>query len=216
MRKMLLLSAVVLLASAAQAFAASSICDATPGNLVLNCGFEGGTYSSTIGGFTNNSVPVDWVPNMGFDLEPSFNHVNSGNQHSGNFDLSIGNFDNQPLAMLSQTIATVSGDTYSGSFWAFDGGANGDPNAFLNLVVDGNVEVSLNDTVGAWSQFTFSFTGTGSDTLTIEAQTNPSEWYADDVVVTGASPVPEPSTFALLSGAGLVILAGMAHRKLFA
>jgi hypothetical protein len=44
--------------------------------------------------------------------------------------------------------------------------------------------VILNDTVSGYTEFFFSsFTGTGSDTLTIEAQTNPSEWYVDDVVV---------------------------------
>ncbi len=37
----------------------ASICDAAPGNFVQNCGFEMGTYTSTIGTSTNPGVPVD-------------------------------------------------------------------------------------------------------------------------------------------------------------
>jgi hypothetical protein len=43
--------------------------------LIVNGGFEGGVYSSTLGGNTNAEVPVDWTPNAGFDLNPGFNHV---------------------------------------------------------------------------------------------------------------------------------------------
>jgi hypothetical protein len=115
----------------------TGICDAVSDNYVLNCGFELGTYSSTIGGNTNPNVPIDWTPNAAFDLVPAFNHVTSSNVNSGNSALSIGNYDYQPLATLSQTITDELGGTYIGSFYAFDGGAGGDPAAFLTLTVNG-------------------------------------------------------------------------------
>ena len=49
--------------------------------------------------------------------------------------------------------------------------------------------VALNDSApAAWTDYTFSFTGSGSDTLTLVGQTDPSEWYVDDVsVIAGGS-----------------------------
>lgn len=171
--------------------------------LIVNGGFEDGVYSSMLGGNTNAAVPVDWTPNAGFDLNQGFNHVTSANPHSGSNALSISNFDNQPLATLSQTFADVAGATYSVSFWGFDGGANGDANAYLSVSVNG-AGVQFNDTVSSYQQGTFTFVGTGSDTLVIAAQTNPSEWFVDDVSVTGSvSSVPESSN-------GVLLLAGMA------
>jgi hypothetical protein len=197
--------------------ATPSICNAVPGNLVLNCGFELGVYSSTIGGSTNPSVPLDWVPSFGYDLEPGFNHI-TGNANSGAQALSIANDDGQPLATLSQTIADVPGATYNGSFWAYDGGFEGDGNAFFELLVDGNLVTPpgmLFDTVGpVYQEFTFSFIGTGSDTLTFGAQTNPNEWFLDDVTVLGPSPTPEPASL-LLMGSGLLGMAGVLRRRLF-
>jgi hypothetical protein len=180
------------------AYAGPSACDAVAGNLVLNCGFEGGVYSSTIGGHTNNGVPNNWTPNAAFDLEPGFNFVTNGNPHTGSNDLSIGNYDAEPLAALSQPISDVAGAVYTASFWAY-AGAGGDPNAFLRISIDGTSETVF-DSFNTWTQFTFFFTGNGSDTLTIEAQTNPSEWYVDDIVITGATAgVAEPSSILLLS-----------------
>jgi hypothetical protein len=39
--------------------------------------------------------------------------------------------------------------------------------------------------------------GAGSDTISIAAQTDPSEWVVDDVSVTGST-VPEPATWAMM------------------
>jgi hypothetical protein len=172
---------------------------ASAAELIQNGGFEDGTYTSTIDGNTNTGVPVDWTPNAAFDLEPGFNHVSDFNPHSGGFDLSISNDDNQPLAELSQSFSDVSGNTYSVSFWTFDGGANGDSNAFLTVSV-GLASVTFNDTFAfPYTEGTFTFVGTGHDTLTIAARTNPSEWFVDDVSVTGAGAVPEATSWAMIA-----------------
>jgi hypothetical protein len=181
------------------ALATPTICDAVAGNLVSNCGFETGDLTN-------------WTPNAAFLSFPGFNHITT-NANSGSDALSIGNFDNEPLASLSQTIADVSGQTYTASFYAYDGGFGGDANAFFEAAINGTQEVLLIDTVAAYTPFSFTFVGTGSDTLTFSAQTNPSEWFLDDVTVLGPSATPEPSSF-LLFGTGLLSLVRF-RRKLF-
>jgi hypothetical protein len=183
-------------------------CTTVVGNLVANCGFENGVSSSTIGGNTNNSVPVSWTADAGYDLEPSFNHTTAGPVDNGSFALSIGNDDGQPVPSLSQTLTDVLGATYSGSLYVYYGGAGtSDPNPFFQVLIDGVALVNLNNTAPASYQLsTFSFTGTGSDTLTIQGNTSPSEWYVDDVSVTGLAPsaTPEPRTAFPLAVASLM------------
>ena len=161
-------------------------------NLLNNGDFEGGTYTSN----GNAGVPNDWTSNAAFDSEPSFNNVNAAFHQSGANSLSIGNFDYEPLASLSQSFTDVAGASYSVTFWAFDGGANGDGSAFLQVSAGAN-SVTLNDAHPfPFEKFSFGFTGTGSDTLMISATTDPSEWFVDNVSV--SSGVPELSTWAML------------------
>jgi len=193
-------------------FATPSICNAVVGNLVSNCGFEGGVTSSTIGGNTNPSVPVSWTPSAGYDLEPGFNHLSS-NANSGSNGLSIGNDDGQPVPTLSQTLTDVLGATYSGSLFVdYGASGTGDTSVFFDVQVNGATLVALNnDAAGTYTQYTFSFIGTGSDVLTFGGNTSPSEWFVDDVVVTGALPpastVPEPGSLLLLATASGPLLA---------
>jgi PEP-CTERM motif len=192
MRKVLLPVAVVgfLVSGAAFSFANAV-------ELIVNGGFEDGVYTS--GG--NSSVPKDWTPNAAFDSEPGFNFVNSnpGFVQSGSHSLSISNYDYQPLSQLSQGFTDQKGATYSVSFYGVDGGANEDPAAYLNVAV-GTAGATFSDTVSKFTKGTFIFVGTGSDTLIISAQTDPSEWFVDSVSVTGAAvgTVPEPSTWAMM------------------
>jgi len=184
-----------------------SICDGVSGNIVQNCGFEGGVYSSTLDGNTNNSVPDQWTPNSGFDFAPAFDHQTTTPVNSGNDALSIGNFDNQPVPGLSQVLTDTSGTTYNGSLYIDYGGAGtSDTLPFFDVQINGTNEVALGPTAsgggGAFTQYTFSFVGTGSDALTLTGNTSPSEWYVDDVVITpgSASAVPEPRLPLLLAG----------------
>lgn len=197
---------------------ASTACTAVAGNLVANCGFEGGTYSSTINSDTNPSVPIDWTPNAGYDLVPGFNYVISSPSYvnNGTYALSIGNYDDQPAPSISQTLTDSAGTTYTASFYVKYGGAGGgDTGAYFDAQIDGATLKALNDTaVNTYQLETFSFVGTGNDTLSFTASTNPSEWYLDDVSVAAA--VPEPSLYLLML-AGFGVLAwrkGRAENRL--
>lgn len=113
--------------------------------------------------------------------------------------------------------------TYNVTFYAHAGYAyddkSADPNAFLTASIDSDSPpgqtLTESGSTTSWAPYTFSFTGTGSDTLTFAAQTNPSEWYVDDVIVLGQSspsPIPESASF-LLMGTGLLGIAGILRRK---
>lgn len=189
----------------------SSLCDSIAGNIVANCGFEGGTYSSNIDGTTNSNVPNSWTPNAGFDDYTSFDHVVAGPVNSGSYALSIGNDDPQPVPMLSQTLTDTPGVTYDGSLYVYYGGAGtSDTSVFFDAIIDNTDVVTLNNSAPAvYTPYTFSFVGTGSDTLTLQGNTTPSEWYVDDIVITGTatSAIPEPNTALLIAvSCGVLLL----------
>jgi len=122
------------------------------------------------------------------------------------FALQIGNEDNQDVPSLSQTFSDVPGSTYTAQLFLAYGGS-GDSGAFFQVLVDGIEKLKITSLqTFPYDQLIFTFVGTGSDTLTIQGNTNPSEWFVDDVSVNGpAAAVPDP-----IAGAGLpgLIFAG--------
>jgi len=208
MKKSVLSLSLVLLCPALPSFATSSICDAAPGNIVTNCGFEAGTYTSTIGGNTNTSVPVGWTPSAGYDLEPGFNNV-GGHANSGTYGQQIGNDDGQPVPTLSQTLTDVTGASYAGTlFVSYGASGTSDTNVFFDVTIDGADVVSLGNTApGTFTEYTFSFTGTGSDVLSFGGNTSPSEWYVDDIDVSESAGPPAPPVGATPEPSSLILLA---------
>ncbi len=187
------------------AAASASICDTVVGNLIQNCGFEAGTTTSTIGGSSDTLAPVDWTVNAAFDQFNGFNQVQGSTANSGNFSLKIGNDVGSPAPAISETLTTLKGATYAGTFYLAYGGSGGGntAGAFFDAEVNGSIVKALDGTAPlAFTKETFSFVGTGSDTVTFTGNTNPSEWFIDDIsVVTSA--VPEPSlAWLMLIGAG--------------
>jgi hypothetical protein len=187
-------------------------------NVLYNGDFEDGTYTSTIGGYSNNRVPNGWTPNIRFVQVQSNNLVqyhgsSAGYPQSGTYFLYFGTESGDP-SVLSQTFSDVAGANYSVSFWAFDGTTGPgwyDPIDFLTVTAGGVTGVTLYGSATTrpttYSNYVFNFIGSGSDTLTMTGQSGYCCWQIDNIAVNGpaVSPIPEPSTWAmmLLGFAGL-------------
>src|SRR5436309_13680928 len=125
-----------LFASASAAFAGTaSLCDALPGNLVLNCGFEAVYVGSGI-------APSSWNASnfTGFEIVTTAPvNVNSGDQ-----SFRIANSLGQGAAVMTQTVVTIPGELYSFAFYLQNGLPNG-----LNQQFQAFWGTSANPTGGA-------------------------------------------------------------------
>lgn len=185
------------------AILALALCVSAPtfaSNLVTNGSFETGDFSG-------------WTPGGNF----TFTQVVSGpfyvysGAEDGNFYATLG-----PVGAdgtLSQTIATTPGQQYTFSFWL---NAVGDSPSDFSAFYDGNpLFTSVNPNTGnVWTEFTFTVTGTGSDTILFSFRDDPAWIALDNISVTPTSGgVPEPASLMLL-GTGLLGLGGTIRRKL--
>jgi len=174
-----------------------SICDAIPGNLVKNCGFE--TESFT--GWTETPAT------SGSDLTVQ------NDAHSGNFAAFFGALT--PEDTISQSIPTIAGDAYSVSFFLMNQEGTPIGNQFNAMFGSTNL-LSLTDS-GAFgfTEFTDTVVATGSSTtLSFAAFQVPAHFILDDVSVLPVTPVtavPEPASLVLLGSALLVF--GVTRRR---
>jgi hypothetical protein len=170
----------VLLAGAAMALLASATAvSASATELVTNGGFETGDLTSwTLTG------------NLGYSsVQP--NSVNSGS-----FAYSNGAVDSD--GVLSQTVATVAGQSYDFSFWLrSDGGTPNDFTASLGGVV---LQALTNAPSFGYTQFSGSVVALSDNAaLSFAFRDDPGFWKLDDVsLVGGAGGVPEPATWGLM------------------
>ncbi len=177
----------------------ASICDNTPGNLVLNCGFEL-PYAG------DGSTPMDWTGSQ----FTGFEDVVNSPVNSGTYSMRIANDEFQagePLfngaAIMSQTFTDTPGEQYTFEFYVLNadpGGADEQFQAFWGPSSSPTSGTPLtavgNSAPDSWVLHTFTVTGTGSDTITFTSYNSPSFYYLDDVILVsnGVIATPEPAT----------------------
>ena len=215
-----------LLATAAAAYPACS-----HANLLVNSGFEDGTYSSSVpaqGIFpahTDDNVPDGWTPDAGFADPFSANGVVEADPHSGAAALQIGNRWSDPLATISQGFQTTAGQSYMVEFYLrLDGPFNTltaridgasylsistgqDPYEYVTTLADGTTYTTHTHN---YISEDFTVYGTGSDDLTFSDATAGGYAMLDDVSV---APVPEPASWQMLMVGGLAVTGALALRR---
>ena len=190
MRQKALLAAfalvAVLLVGAPTAFAT---------NLLTNGSFETGDFS----GWTHTG-------------DTTFDSVQcGGGAQDGLCFASLGPVGDQ--GFLGQSFSDTPGTQYTFSFWL---AASGDDVSNFSASWDGTSVLNLSDpnTGGNWQQFSFTETGTGSDTIQFSFRDDPAFLSLDNVSVStsGGGTTPEPSSLLLL-GSGLLAVGGVVRRK---
>jgi hypothetical protein len=151
----------------------ASICDAIPGNLVQNCGFETGDFTHwTVTDPSNTFVSSDCEPLIPGGYGP----------HSGTYSACFGNIGS--LGFVSQTITDIPGETYTFTFWLKSDGRT--PNEF-QASYNGTVLTDMkNMSAFGYTQFSFpGLIGTGSDTIKFGGRDDPEFLNLDDVSFVG-------------------------------
>jgi len=179
-------------------------CSGVANNLIVNCGFESGSFSGWT--VTGNDAPAALNNLYGIEgVDP----IDNIGPNSGSYQAYIGDLPANALT-LSQTVTTVAERTYTITFYlAQDTTATAQYFNDLSVLFDGVSLYSQTDVpVEGYTKYSFYGTSvSGATTLSLTLGNSLGEFLLDDVSVT-LNPLPEPSTWALAIG-GALLLAGM-------
>ena len=169
-------------------------------NLLTNGSFEAGSFSSW-----NTTCGLCEVVSGPF-------YAYTGGQDGDGFYAIMGDVGSD--GTFSQTFSDHAGQHYIFSFWFASVGDS--PSDFSAYWDGGTALLSLtNPNTGAtWSEYSYSVTGTGSDTISFTERDDPGDMALDNVSVSPGT-TPEPSSLLLL-GSGLLTVGGVIRRKFWA
>jgi hypothetical protein len=158
-------------------------------DLLVNGSFETGTFSG-------------WTVTGGATAVQSAGGLGNYNPESGNFYAALGTVG-LPLGTLAQTFATMTGDSYTLSYYLASNGTT--PNEFKTVINGSTYFDQVNISPQAYTHYSYSFTATGSSsTVTFSERDDPNYLALDNVSVTqNVASVPEPSTFIVSLVGGL-------------
>ncbi len=186
---------LVLAASAGTLVAAGAPAQAAV-NLLTNGSFETDSFT----GWTQSG-------NLGLTLVVSGANGPVTGAQDGTFYVQggpVGSF-----GLLSQSFSDNPGSRYTVSGWMASDGAT--PNDFGMSV--GASGISLKNVAAqGWTNYSFSFVGSGSDTLTLNFRNDPGFMYMDNFSVSSVSSTPGPVPGAGLAGLAALALAGLYAR----
>jgi hypothetical protein len=198
MRAYIVAFCALFLAAAFQTQAKADVCGSVAGNLVLNCGFESGDFTSWT--LTGNDVPGELNNLYGVEgSDPFAGDPNSGTSQAFFSDLPAN------ATTLSQTLATVVGQTYIVTFYlaeATEGPGTLSDDALVKFGAS-TVENLSNLSDQGYTKYTADIVATsGSTTLSFVMGNETGEFLVDDVSVAAAT--PEPATIPVIGGLLLV------------
>ena len=177
---------------------------ASAGTIVTDSGFESGVPGSYTGAMGDG-----WVVTGGIGAICNVSGAGCGNAGPAHTGTQMAFLDwSNTLNTTTQTLTTVTGQTYTISYWVFDVQPNLLSATFGNSTLfDGTAPTS-----GDYVQFTFHATATSTSTVLAfsgQRTTGRGGSLLDDVSVT-ASDVPEPATWFLtpMTLLGLGVLRG--------
>jgi choice-of-anchor C domain-containing protein len=191
-------------------------------NIVVNGSFELGTDPG--GGFVTLNAP-DSTSLPGWNVTGGSVDLIGGYWQAGAGAHSLDMSGNSPGTIASQTLTTVAGLVYNGSFMLAGNTDDSPVVKTIGLSIDGGPTQSFTfDTTGksktnmGWITETFQFTGTGHDTIQFQSLTfangtnNPIEAFGPALDNVNVNPVPEASTWAMMI-LGFAGVGFMAYRR---